>query len=194
MNDLQKKELTIKFQTEVNRLLETGTVKNYAEVIRKLGWSKTAFSGVMNGKTNVPTYIYAKFNEIFSKGLTGLELKNAIRGKGLTIEEAAEKLGISRQQLHYYLNKGKLPPDFLEKVKESLDISFSTPLTLTESGVLSMIAENAVRINAIVTVILSGLSGQPDFVAALKRKPTKEGNEVLSLVNQIVRKHLDKSK
>lgn len=55
--------------------------------------------------------------------MTGNELRNAIRGKGLSIQAAADKLGISRQGLYYIINKGKLGNDVLQTVKTKLHIS-----------------------------------------------------------------------
>lgn len=56
---------------------------------------------------------------------TGKELKNAIKGKGLTFEVAAHLLGISRQTLHTYLSKDKIDKSFIQKVKDALDITLS---------------------------------------------------------------------
>lgn len=132
--------------------------------------------------------------------MTGEELKHAIRGRGLTIEEAAEKLDISRQSLHYFLRKEKLSSDFLEKVKEKLDIISNTPLTLSESGALKLISENVIRTNAMQTVTLSAVS---ECLAILREQVGKEGvdtatvtklnNALVRVVNQIVRQNMDKS-
>lgn len=54
--------------------------------------------------------------------MSGEELKNAIRGKGMTIEDAASLLGMSRQGLHYNLNKNNIDNDLLQKVKTKLGI------------------------------------------------------------------------
>ena len=52
----------------------------------------------------------------------GEMLKNAIRGKGMTIEEAAEKMGMSRQRFGYYLQKAKLPDELMVSVVDLLGI------------------------------------------------------------------------
>lgn len=56
---------------------------------------------------------------------TGKELKNAIRGKGLTVEAAAGILGISRQTLSTHMGKGTIGSELIQNVKEKLDISLS---------------------------------------------------------------------
>jgi hypothetical protein len=58
---------TKNFIREVNNLVEKGVVKNYAEVIKEIGYNKTAMSSVMNGKLNIPTHIYAKFKEVYKE-------------------------------------------------------------------------------------------------------------------------------
>lgn len=54
--------------------------------------------------------------------MTGEALKRAIRGKGLTMQGAADKIGCTRQTLHTYTKLKKLPEDVLQIVKEKLDI------------------------------------------------------------------------
>lgn len=56
---------------------------------------------------------------------TGNELRNAIKGKGLTFEAAAKSLGISRQTLHTHMSKAKVDNELIKNVKEKLDISLS---------------------------------------------------------------------
>lgn len=57
--------------------------------------------------------------------ITAEQLKNAIKGKGYTIDLAAQKLGISRQQFYNNLNKPELDPKFVEQVEEVLDIDIT---------------------------------------------------------------------
>lgn len=52
----------------------------------------------------------------------GEVLKNTIWGKGLTIADAAKKLGMSRTNLQYYLGKETFDNDFRQKVKNCLGI------------------------------------------------------------------------
>lgn len=52
-------------------------------------------------------------------------IKNAIRGKGLSLQEAATMLGISRQTLHNQLNSATPKNDFLQNVKDTLGIDYS---------------------------------------------------------------------
>jgi predicted DNA-binding transcriptional regulator len=62
---------TKNFIREVNNLVEKGVVKNYAEVIKEIGYNKTAMSSVMNGKLNIPTHIYAKFKDVYKESFPG---------------------------------------------------------------------------------------------------------------------------
>lgn len=57
--------------------------------------------------------------------MTGEALKRAIRGKGLTMQGAADKIGCTRQTLHTYTKLKKLPEDVIQIVKEKLGIEFS---------------------------------------------------------------------
>lgn len=67
---------------------------------------------------------------------TGKELKNAIKGKGLTVQEAADKLGISRQTLSTQFGKAEVDPDLLQNVKTKLKIllneGYEANYTVTE--------------------------------------------------------------
>jgi phage repressor protein C with HTH and peptisase S24 domain len=54
--------------------------------------------------------------------VTGNDLKLAIRGKGLTVEEAAKALGVSRQTMFNYYSRPELDDDFLLKVKNVLNV------------------------------------------------------------------------
>lgn len=51
-----------------------------------------------------------------------MELKLAIRGRGMRIEDAASVLGMSRQNLYYHMNRSELEPDFIQNVKTKLGI------------------------------------------------------------------------
>lgn len=55
----------------------------------------------------------------------GVEIKKAIRGKGLGMEEAAKKLGISRGTLFTKLKGADHDKEFVQLVQERLDIDFS---------------------------------------------------------------------
>lgn len=52
-------------------------------------------------------------------------LKNTIRGSGLTIANAAKKLGMSRTNLHYYLAKEEFDIDFRQKVRGKLGFNWT---------------------------------------------------------------------
>lgn len=58
-------EKTKKFIEACEKLVESGEVKNYAEIISALGWEKSIFSNVKNGRKNVPNYIFKKFSEVY---------------------------------------------------------------------------------------------------------------------------------
>lgn len=56
------------------------------------------------------------------QSITGKDIKNAIKGAGYTMETAAEMLKITRQTLHNYLGKAEIDNDFLQNVKDVLQI------------------------------------------------------------------------
>lgn len=49
-------------------------------------------------------------------------LKKAIKGSGKTQDQVAKELGMTRQNLALYFSKEVLPREFVEKVKDVLDI------------------------------------------------------------------------
>lgn len=57
----------------------------------------------------------------------GEKIKNAIRGRGLTMEDAADKLGISRPTLFNKLNAAEIDKEFLQNVEEKLGINVGAP-------------------------------------------------------------------
>lgn len=57
----------------------------------------------------------------------GEKIKNAIRGKGLTMEQAADILEISRPTLFNKLNAAEVDKEFLQKVEEKLGINVGAP-------------------------------------------------------------------
>lgn len=58
-------EKTKKFIQNVKSLVDSGEIKNYAIIVDALGWDKTIFSNVINGRRNVPNDVYKKFTEIY---------------------------------------------------------------------------------------------------------------------------------
>lgn len=62
---LEQTEKSKKFVAACENLISTGEVKNYAEIIERLGWEKSMFSSVKNGRKNVPNYIFKKFSDVF---------------------------------------------------------------------------------------------------------------------------------
>lgn len=60
----------------------------------------------------------------------GEALKRAIKKNGLTIQEAADLLNISRPNLHFYLKKTILDNDFKAKVLRDLKINVYSELSI----------------------------------------------------------------
>lgn len=54
-------------------------------------------------------------------------IRNSIRGKGLDMDEAAKKLGMSRTTLYNKLNAKVLEKEFLQLVQERLGINVDAP-------------------------------------------------------------------
>ena len=61
----EQTEKTKLFIQAVNKLVETGEVKNRAAIIEALDWDTSLMSNVMNGRKNVPNDVYRKFSEVF---------------------------------------------------------------------------------------------------------------------------------
>jgi len=75
-----------------------------------------------------------------SKNLTqGEALRAKIKDTGLTIQGAADKLHMSRQNLHNYFTKPTLDEDFLHKIKRVLNIDLIN--TYPDSESLMMVKE-----------------------------------------------------
>jgi hypothetical protein len=58
--------VTKQFIQQLQELRDKGIIKNYAEVIEKLKWNKSTMSSVLNGKLNVPHYIYSNFKTAYN--------------------------------------------------------------------------------------------------------------------------------
>lgn len=54
--------------------------------------------------------------------MLGSELRLLIKGTGKTVQEAANQLGISRQTLQAYFNRGELDDEFVQNVKSKLGL------------------------------------------------------------------------
>lgn len=74
MPDVQKR-YTKHFIKEVKTLVETGVVKNYAEIADGMEWSRTSLSGVLKGIRDVPLAVYKKFTELYK--IVPIEPENA---------------------------------------------------------------------------------------------------------------------
>jgi transcriptional regulator with XRE-family HTH domain len=96
----------------------------------------------------------------------GKQLKLAIKGKGLTVEAAAAKLEMSRQNLYGYYNRSELDDSFLQNVKSKLDIDPAQIIGATKKvvketleGTLGDYAERLIRLEASVKVFGITLAG-----------------------------------
>ena len=75
---------------------------------------------------------------------TGKEIKNAIKGSGLNLVQAAASLGISRGSLYHQLNKADPDPTFIENAIELINATkLATELTNqnnngSDNGALSL--------------------------------------------------------
>jgi hypothetical protein len=54
-----------KFIDAVDKLLDSGEVKNKLQIAEALDWDNTALSNVLAGRRNVPADIYRKFTSIY---------------------------------------------------------------------------------------------------------------------------------
>lgn len=55
-------------------LRSSGIVKFDREIIDSMGWNKTTFSQVMNGKKLIPFFYYEKFNKVYNLQVNNSEL------------------------------------------------------------------------------------------------------------------------
>lgn len=62
---MKQSDNTKNFIEYVKNLLNTGVVKKQADIVEVLEWDKTTMSNVMNGRANVPLYIYNKFVKVY---------------------------------------------------------------------------------------------------------------------------------
>ena len=89
---MTQSENTLKFIKEVKSLVDSGAVKNYAEIIKALGWEKTHFSNVIHGRKNIPNDKYKKFSEVYQE-FAPIPIKNTDLNLQIgTIEERLIRL------------------------------------------------------------------------------------------------------
>jgi hypothetical protein len=62
----KKDDITARFITAVNDLVQSLKVRNRNEIVDKLGWDKTAMSNVMNGRRPVPYDIAEKLFTVYN--------------------------------------------------------------------------------------------------------------------------------
>lgn len=60
---------TLKFIKHVNFSIQRGYIKNYSDLVKKLGWNLSVMSEVMNGKKNAPRHIIASFGNWYASQL-----------------------------------------------------------------------------------------------------------------------------
>lgn len=82
-------EKTKKFIKACETLVETGSVKNDAEIIKALNWDKSMFSNVKNGRKNVPNHIFRKFSEVFHP----IEVDTAVVVEGDFHQMVGQRMG-----------------------------------------------------------------------------------------------------
>lgn len=106
----------------------------------------------------------------------GNRLKLAIKGLGLTQEDAAKKLGITRQTLNNYFNRAELDDEFIQNVKEKLGVS------INEGGFVEFdLGSSVKRTEAISEVILSAIAEL--LAKANNQSSTVVREQLESLVN-----------
>lgn len=75
--------------------------------------------------------------------MTGEEIKNAIRGKGLSMEDAAHRLGMNRTTLYHKLNAATIDKEFLQNVQDLLGLNLLAPeRNLKTAGMPEKIVDN----------------------------------------------------
>lgn len=82
----------------------------------------------------------------------GIFIKKAIRGKGLGMEEAAKKLGISRGTLFTKLKGADHDKEFVQLVQERLDIDFAKSASKPDSDLINY--NFPIKRNRMATVLL----------------------------------------
>lgn len=119
----------------------------------------------------------------------GERLKNAIRGKVgnvSTIEQAAEKLGVSRQRLAYHLQKAKLDQEIKDGARDKLGIHIfedQPELELNEPGT-DYIKESNIETKLSFDLLIYFM-GQilklplPELLTALKSEPDPDRRKVI---------------
>lgn len=73
----------------------------------------------------------------------GEQLKYAIRGKGMTIEDAALKQGMSRQQFGYHLQKARLGTEIKQKAKIILGIDIEDSVEIAHETAIAYVANDS---------------------------------------------------
>lgn len=100
---LEQSDKTKEFVKAVKTLMDTGEVKNHAEIIKALDWDKSMFSQVVNGNKNVPNEKYRKFTEVYhitppSNQFTGADLLRIDAKCDVILSTVAEILANQRGQ------------------------------------------------------------------------------------------------
>jgi hypothetical protein len=130
----------------------------------------------------------------------GAELRNYLKGMGLEMQDVAEKLEMSRQNLNYHLRKQVLDEDFrrlaAEKmkidfplVKRSSNIQVTAPLDRLIGEMAEQLAANTAILNVlrpIVEELYAAHRNQPllKIRIELNNLISDEGRKILDLIQK----------
>jgi len=125
----------------------------------------------------------------------GIELKEAIKSLGITQEEAAKRLNISRPTMSSWCNKEILSHSIINKVKTHLDIDLTD---ITEKTVSMPVLEKAIDNSAVNEIINKIYSPDvlKDKVIELLESAVKDKDAIIKDKQEIIelqRKLLNKS-
>lgn len=110
--------------------------------------------------------------------INGKSLKLALRGAGITQEEAAKRLNVTRQTVGNWVKYDELDADILQKVKHNLGIDLQN--VNTEGNRLEQERSNPYHIPAetdkkVIDVLLEQIEFYKKQIAELKRQAETKG-------------------
>lgn len=119
--------------------------------------------------------------------ISGKDLKRAIKAEGLTIEEAATKIGMTRVNLYSYLNRAELEEEFVENVNTKLNIKLEgkgAPYPTNNS-------QNDTHTQELIDQLKKSLSEKDGIIKDLfdEIKQIKAGIEDLKSVKELAEKN-----
>lgn len=132
--------------------------------------------------------------------IKGINLKQSLQGSGITQEEAAIKLGISRPTLSVWCNKDELSEQIILKVKEKLNIDLTKVRSYTPDQEDSFVKEDQEEYYVKSSDLISQLKHQLDdkdvlYKALINEKDLRlsEKDDMIRLLkDQIAMKSLEK--